>query len=97
MEPNEICSTLIVTDLRGMSLYRWVSLDVEIDTAAKARRVIDEQDPPQIQHTIEHEIWHIYKQDSKGFTKISTKLDKNLLEPIKDLALGKYLVNQFIL
>eukprot|EP00957_Ditylum_brightwellii_P036694 2779473-Ditylum_brightwellii.AAC.1 len=62
-----------------------------MDTAAKARRVIDEQDPPLIQHTIEHKMWHIYKQDSKGFTKISMKLDENLLERIEGSALGKYL------
>jgi hypothetical protein len=78
-------------------LDRWASLNIEMDTAAKARRVIDEQDPPLIQHTIEHEMWRIYKQDSKGFTKISTKLDENLLEHIEGSALGKYLVNHFIL
>eukprot|EP00957_Ditylum_brightwellii_P212031 15366881-Ditylum_brightwellii.AAC.2 len=78
-------------------LDRWVSLNVEMDTAVKARQVIDEQDPPQIQHTIKNEMWYIYKQNSKGFTKISTKLDKNLLEHIKGSALGKYLVNHYIL
>eukprot|EP00957_Ditylum_brightwellii_P096849 7375345-Ditylum_brightwellii.AAC.1 len=57
-----------------------------MDTKAKARRRLDELDPPPTQIKIEHEIWRIYTHDNKGYEKISSELDNTLLAHIEGKA-----------